>query len=60
MKLIKRKVIHFKFLVPLVFLQVNLKFTPQTDLQYVLIDMSYLVLKSLICKSVVSLPSCEG
>ena len=63
MKLIKRKVVHFKFLVPLVgpcILTDQLKFTPKLNLQYILVDISYLVLKIRICKSVMSLPSCEG
>ena len=52
MKLIKRKVTHFKFLVPLVgpcILTDQLKFTPKLNLQYILVDISYLVLKILIC-----------
>ena len=55
MKLIKRKVVHFKFLVPLVgpcILTDQLKFTPKLNLQYILVDINYLVLKILICKSV--------
>ena len=36
-----------------------MKIYPQTESQYILVDISYLVLKILICKSVMSLPSCE-
>ena len=55
--------VHFKFLVPLVgpcILTDQLKFTPKLHLQYILVDISFLVMKILICKSVMSLPSCEG
>ena len=56
MKLIKRKVVHFKFLIPLVgpcILTDQLKFTPKLNLKYILVDI-YIDYR---CKSVMSLPS---